>query len=181
MTKARWGGKIETERIIKRGDFELDVPMLAAPLPDEYTRSVGLPCRDSRSAKVDAMRVRLNTLLGLMGAVACIAVALAGYVAFESDTGSPTVGLAMVVASTATVAAIITAALPSTCVAVRAAPSPVALTHPYSIAKSEPDVRPDITTTGMPVSADSGAKLAMRLGTDADFPAQNAKEYRFWG
>ena len=57
----------------------------------------------------------------------------------------------------------------------------VALTHPYSIAKSEPDVRPDITNTGMPVSADSGAKLAMRLGTDADFPAQNAKEYRFWG
>jgi hypothetical protein len=110
MTKARWGGKIETERIIKRGDFELDVPMLAAPLPDEYARSGGLPCRDSRSAKVDAMRVRLNTLLGLMGAVACIAVALAGYVAYESDTGSPTVGLAIVVASTAAVAAIITAA-----------------------------------------------------------------------
>jgi hypothetical protein len=56
------------------------------------------------------MRVRLNTLLGLMGAIACIAVAIGAYVADESDTGSPTVGLAIVVASTAAVAAIITAA-----------------------------------------------------------------------
>jgi ribonucleotide monophosphatase NagD (HAD superfamily) len=172
------------------------------------------------------MQVRLNTLLGLMGAVACIAVAFAGHVAYESDTGSPTVGLAIVVASTAAVAAIITAASnsqcradaqsvpvvrllmtiqwrcsritqtaprqsckcglhrsatmsdwPSTCAAARAAPSPVALTQPNSIAKSESDVRPGKASTGMLVSASSGAKLAMRLGTDADFPAQNAKEY----
>jgi hypothetical protein len=61
------------------------------------------------------MRVRPNTLLGLMGAVTCIAVALDGYVAYETDTGSPTVGLAMVVASTAAVAAIITPSLNSQC------------------------------------------------------------------
>jgi hypothetical protein len=42
-------------------------------------------------------------------AVACIAVALAGYMAYESDNGSASVGLAIVLASTATVAAVFAA------------------------------------------------------------------------
>jgi hypothetical protein len=55
------------------------------------------------------MRVRFNTTPGLMGAVACIAVALAGYMAYESDTGSARVGLTIVLASTAAVTAVFAA------------------------------------------------------------------------
>jgi hypothetical protein len=55
------------------------------------------------------MRVSFNTTPGLMGAVACIAVALGGYVAYESNTGSASVGLAIVLASTAAVAALFAA------------------------------------------------------------------------
>jgi hypothetical protein len=56
-----------------------------------------------------AMRVRFNTTPGLMGAVACIAVALGGYIAYESDTGSARVGLTIVLASTAAVTAVFAA------------------------------------------------------------------------
>jgi hypothetical protein len=55
------------------------------------------------------MRVSFNTTPGLMGAVACIAVALGGYVAYESNAGSASVGLAIVLASTAAVAALFAA------------------------------------------------------------------------
>jgi hypothetical protein len=55
------------------------------------------------------MRLSLNTTLGLMGVVACIAVVLATYLAFESEKGSPLLGLVIGVACTAGVTALRTA------------------------------------------------------------------------
>jgi hypothetical protein len=52
------------------------------------------------------MRPRLNTTLGLLGIVTCIAVLLATYSAFESERGNPFLGLVVIVSSTAGVAAI---------------------------------------------------------------------------
>ena len=52
------------------------------------------------------MRLSLKTTLGLMGVVACIAVVLAAYLAYESGDGSPVLGLMIILACTAGVTAI---------------------------------------------------------------------------
>jgi hypothetical protein len=55
------------------------------------------------------MRIRVTTTLGLMGTVACTAVFLAGYLAYDSGKGSPLLGLVIVLAAVAGVTALRTA------------------------------------------------------------------------